>query len=353
MDRKTFIQKSTALAAFAALPKSSVFSSTLQTSEMGITVASYALRWNSDLGVDEYPAFQNALDLLNHCHSIGAGGIQVGVRGWRTDFAGEVREQCERYGMFLEGQIQLPRNEGDIDRFENEIKAGKEAGADVIRTVCLNGRRYEDFDSKEAFQAFKKNSIQSLEWVEPIVRKHQVQLAVENHKDWRIEEMIDIMNHLDSEWIGVTLDTGNNISFLEDPMEVIESLAPYSYSTHVKDMAFNEYEDGILLSEVPLGEGILDLQKMVSICRKHNPDIKFNLEMITRDPLRIPCLTDSYWATFDHASSGRDLARILKTAQKYEFKLPTISDKNGREKLAFEEENNIKSLEYSKQQLGV
>ena len=141
MDRKTFIQKSAAMAAFAALPKSSVFSPTLQTSEMGITVASYAIRWNSDLGVDEYPAFQNALDLLNHCHSIGAGGIQVGVRGWTTDFAGRVREQRERYGMFLEGQIQLPRNEGDIDRFENEIKAGKEAGADVIRTVCLNGRR--------------------------------------------------------------------------------------------------------------------------------------------------------------------------------------------------------------------
>lgn len=353
MDRKTFIKKSAVLAALASLPKVPAYSSKTIAGEMGMVQYSYAIRWRSDLGVEEYPGFQNALDLLNHCHSIGAGGVQVGIHGWTADFAGKVREQREKYGMYLEGIIQLPQDENDTSRFEKEIMVGKQAGVSVIRTACLSGRRYENFNSMEAFQEFKKNSIQSLEWAEPIVRKHKVRLAVENHKDWRIEEMIDLMNHLDSEWMGVTLDTGNNISFLEDPMDVIESLAPYAFSTHVKDMAFNQYEDGILLSEVPLGEGVVDLKRMVEICRKHNPDIKFNLEMITRDPLKVPCLTDSYWATFDHGSSGRDLARVLKTAQKYDFDLPSISDKNARQKLVFEEENNTNSLEYAKQQLGL
>ena len=62
-------------------------------------------------------------------------------------------------------------------------------------------------------------------------------------------------------------------------------------------MAVAEYDEGFLLAEVPLGEGFLDLPKMIALLREARPDIRFNLEMITRDPLRIPCLTDQYWAT--------------------------------------------------------
>ena len=44
------------------------------------------------------------------------------------------------------------------------------------------------------------------------------------------------------------------------------------------------------------------------------PDVKFSLEMIVRDPLEVPCLTDKYWATFENRS-GSYLARALSTAQ--------------------------------------
>jgi hypothetical protein len=35
---------------------------------------------------------------------------------------------------------------------------------------------------------------------------------------------------------------------MEDPMEVVKTLLPYLFSTHVKDMAVDEYEDGFRLS---------------------------------------------------------------------------------------------------------
>ena len=37
-----------------------------------------------------------------------------------------------------------------------------------------------------------------------------------------------------------------------------------------------------------MGEGILDLKQMVQILRKTDPGMIFDLEMITRDPLKIP-----------------------------------------------------------------
>src|SRR5207253_5553332 len=128
----------------------------------------------------------------------------------------------------------------------------------------------------------------------------------ENHKDWRAPELLDILKRLSSQWVGVCVDTGNNIALLEEPTAVVEALAPHAISSHLKDMAVQEYEEGFLLSEVPLGEGFLDLKRMVAVLQKANPTIQFNLEMITRDPLKIPCLTSKYWATMENATAAQD-----------------------------------------------
>ena len=77
-------------------------------------------------------------------------------------------------------------------------------------------------------------------------------------------------------------------------------------------MAVEPYEDGFLLSEVQLGDGFLDLKQMVQMLRQKDPTMAFDLEMITRDPLKIPVFTDKYWVTFDDSYSplpARDLAK--------------------------------------------
>lgn len=321
---------------------------------MGIVVHSYGARWNSKVESKNYPGFQNALDLINHCHSIGAGGVQVGVNNWTTDFAKQVRDTREKLGLYLEGSIGMPKTEGDIAVFEKEILAAKEAGATVLRTVCLSGRRYENFKTDADWQTFKTNSLNSIRLAEPIVRKHKMKLAVENHKDWKAQELADIIKNLSSEWVGVTLDFGNNYSLLEESSHVISTLAPYAFSTHIKDMGVKEFEKGFLLSEVPLGTGIVDLKAGVDLCRKYNPDINFSLEMITRDPLQIPCLEDGYWATFENPNA-LDLAKILRVVKAKEFsgELPSVSTLDPEQKLAFEEGNNLACLAYGKEKLGL
>jgi 3-oxoisoapionate decarboxylase len=256
--------------------------------------------------------------------------------------------------MYLEGSIGLPRSADEVTRFEQEVKTAKEAGVAVIRTVCMNGRRYENFHTSEAIQKFKKDSVASLQWAEPIMRKHKVQLAVENHKDWRADELAALIKQLNSEWVGVTLDFGNSIALLEDPMEVVNTLAPYVMSTHVKDMGVQEYGDGFLLSEVPLGEGILDLPKIVGICRKYNPNVTFNLEMITRDPLQIPCLRKEYWPAMEGVQ-GKEVANTLRMVREKAFKteLPRVAHLSPDARLNIEEKNILESLTYSQKTLGM
>ena len=131
-------------------------------------------------------------------------------------------------------------------------------------------------------------SIHSLSLAAPVVARHGVLLAVENHKDWRADELIAMLKRVGNDHVGVCLDTGNSIALLEDPMEVVEALAPRAFTTHFKDMGLEEYREGFLLAEVPLGTGVLDLPRVVRILRTARPEIRFNIEMITRDPLEVP-----------------------------------------------------------------
>ncbi len=349
--RREFLIKSGLVTAALGFPFS-VLPQSLKGVPMGVVVHSYGNRYGSKLESTKYPGFQNAVDFMKHCHSIGAGGIQTLVSGWADDFARKVRDERENLGMYLEGSIGLPKNEGDISRFETEVLSAKEAGANILRTVCLSGRRYENFKSKQEWNEFKINATKSLQLAEPTVRKYQMKLAVENHKDWKAAELAQLIQSLESEWVGVTLDFGNNVSLLEEPMEVIRTLAPFAFSTHVKDMGVKAYSDGFLLSEVPLGSGIVDLKEAVTLCQKYNPAVTFSLEMITRDPLQIPCLEERYWTTFEN-SSAQDLAKILRLVRDkpYLDSLPEVKNLSTEEKLAFEEENVLKCLAYSKSQL--
>ncbi|MEP0712177.1 TIM barrel protein [Algoriphagus sp.] len=352
-SRRDFLKKSSLGAMAMSLPLGAL-PSYLRNVRMGIVVHSYAARWHSDTPSENYPGFENALSLIAHCKEIGAGGVQTMVDGWSSDFAKQVRDARENAGLYLEGSISLPKSKDDLPKFEAEVLAANEAGATILRTACLSGRRYVNFSSLDEFNKFRENSLRAIELAEPIVRKHKMKLAVENHKDWTAKELAWIIQNLGSEWVGVTLDFGNNVSFMENPSEVIETLAPLAFSTHVKDMGVKHYEDGFLLSEVPLGEGIVDLKSAVALCKKFNPTINFSLEMITRDPLKIPVMQESYWATFDHLS-GLDVYRIERLLDENQFQgeLPYVTGLSKEEQLAYEEKNVVACLDYSLSSLGL
>ncbi len=351
LTRRDFLQRSALGAAafsFGKMPE--VF----KNHSMGIVVHSYASRWNSKTPSAKYPGFKDAVELMEHCHQIGAGGVQTTVRDWTPEIARKLRSLTDQTGMYLEGSISLPHSADEAKRFEQEIKTAKEAGVSIYRTVCMNGRRYENFHSPEAIMEFKKDSVAALQMAEPIARKLGVKLAVENHKDWRADELAGLIKQIGSDHVGVTLDFGNSIALLENPMEVVNTLAPFVLSTHVKDMGVREYEDGFLLSEVPLGEGILDLPEIVKICQKYNPNVNFSLEMITRDPLEIPVLTEAYWPAMQ-VVPAEDVADTLRMVRQNKFKteLPRVSHLSPDERLAAEENNNVESLKYSKAKMGL
>ncbi|HEX7450081.1 MAG TPA: sugar phosphate isomerase/epimerase family protein [Pirellulales bacterium] len=319
---------------------------------LGLVIHSYAVRAARPLP-PEFPPINDPLALVEQAATLGAAGVQTRIAVAGAAALDRLREAVAKRGMYLEGIVALPKDKADAPRFEAEVRAAKTVGAAVVRTVCLSGRRYEHFDSRDAFDEFVERSWQSLAVAEPLAARHHMRLAVENHKDWRIDEMLGWLKRLDSPWVGVCLDTGNSIALLEEPHAVVEAYAPWTMTTHLKDMGAAEYADGFLLAEVPLGEGFLDLPKIVATLRKHRPEVRLNLEMITRDPLRVPCLTDKYWATMGDVRAA-ELAEALRRvrAHAFEGELPVVSTLPHPRQLQREAGNIDRCLAYARKHLA-
>jgi sugar phosphate isomerase/epimerase len=66
--------------------------------------------------------------------------------------------------------------------------------------------------------------------------RNGVVLALENHVDLLADELVELFTTIDSPWLGVCLDTANNLRLFEDPLEVVAKLAPFARATHIKDI---------------------------------------------------------------------------------------------------------------------
>jgi sugar phosphate isomerase/epimerase len=333
MTRRSFIAAAAAASALnAATPKYG----------LGIVVHSF-----------NYRRSRTALEFLEYCHSLGAAGVQVPLTVKQPEELKTIRDKAGEWGMYVEGMARLPKTE-DTSQLEKTLREASEVGVSCVRSVCLSGRRYETFDSLSDWRDFVTVSKAALARAIPICEKHKIGLALENHKDWTLEEHLKLLKEYESEYFGVNLDTGNNASLLDEPMEHAEALAPYTIATHAKDMGVEEYEDGFLLSEVPFGQGILDMPRLAAILREKRPKTKLSLEMITRNPLKITCLTKKYWETMPDRS-GSYLANMLSVVRKNkpEKPMPRMDGLDQAAKVRLEENNVKLCLEFAKAKMGL
>lgn len=271
---------------------------------------------------DSVPSRRSAgtLEFLDLVNEFGMGGAQVPLTTLDAAFARQVRKRLEASGLFFI----LNTSFNDTELFRQNVAMAREAGAVAIR-VASGGRRYEDFSTLAERQEHVAKVLGRIRAAIPIAEAARIPIALENHKDFTVDEHVKLYKDYSSEYFGACVDTGNNLALLEDPMEVIEKLSPYAVTAHLKDATLEEYGDGFLLGDIPLGEGFLDLKRVVAQLRKHKPNLPLLLECITRNPLRIPCLTDKYWATFPDRNGlllARALRRVRGNKPKWQMKLP-------------------------------
>jgi 3-oxoisoapionate decarboxylase len=324
---------------------------TSKRSRMGVVIYALSLHQRHRWAGGDRPL---CISFLEQCHRSGAGGIQYPFTAKDAGAITELRRRAEQHEMFVEAILELPDLDSDLEEFEGRVRTAKAVGAVVARTVMLPGRRYEQFTSYAGFKEAERNGLERLRRVEPIVAKHRFGLAVENHKDQLVAEKLETLRRIDSEYIGLCVDVGNNFPLLEDPVETIRAFAPFALTVHLKDQAVLPLSDGFLMADVALGQGCLDLAAMVDVLRTAKPGIRFNFETITRDPLSVPVLSEDFWATLPD-TPARDLARVLSIVKNRPYPEPfvTVSRLTPERQLELELQNLEISLDYAREHLGL
>lgn len=293
-------------------------------------------------------------DIVEYCHQKGLGAAHTNLPPDLDPAAiRKIRDQVNKYDMRLTMLVRTPRTDADLPKYEASVKACSEMDG---RVVCVHdpfsGRRYEQFKSAAEFHDFDALCKAAVRRAEPILRKYKMPLAIENHKGWRSDELAAWVRSTSSEYVGVCLDLVNNVSLIETPQQTIDTLFPYTIFVSFKDIGVDFYQDGILLSEVPLGDGHIDLAAIVTRMQKKNPKMLFQLEMLTRDPLKVPIFTEQYWKVYDDKSPvpPRDLAMLISWIRNHPPKkpLPSTSGLTPEQQLALEDQLNQQCIDYAR-----
>jgi sugar phosphate isomerase/epimerase len=108
-----------------------------------------------------------------------------------------------------------------------------------------------------------------------IFADHGIKLAIETHCDFTGKEFATIFSEVNSPFVGAALDTANGFTVFCDPNEDCEVLAPFAFTTHMKDMRIVDLNQPGKVPTIPvgvsLGEGNVDIPRAVRLLAEKSP----------------------------------------------------------------------------------
>lgn len=220
----------------------------------------------------------NVFQFIRKTAELGLDGVMLNINPWpglpgwgvlesfAPEYLAEVRKEIQNYGFFAE----LDTSGTDPEHLTQVIEAAHQIGADVVRTYACMGT----YDPEKL-----RNAPGDINNVVPLLKKYRIRLAVENHEEELADEVIQIINEVNSPWVGVHCDIGNAMMAWEDPVEAVRKLAPYAFTTHFKDHIIIQDVDEYQVCGVPVGTGNIDTEACFQLLMEHSTLTRINVEM--------------------------------------------------------------------------
>jgi len=161
--------------------------------------------------------------------------------------------------------------------FEARIKTMKILGCKIMRggygKLKIESSRFnKDISIPDHLKKLEDN----LKLAAKIVEENDVYLAIENHCDFKGVELATVFKAVGSKNVGCAMDTANGFTVFCDPNDDVEALAPYTITTHVKDMVIKqETAPGDLIpffaSGCALGDGHVNIPRALDLFAEKAP----------------------------------------------------------------------------------
>jgi sugar phosphate isomerase/epimerase len=244
----------------------------------------------------------------------------------------EIRAQAKSNALYLECGLPSPnpfRRQRELGRHVPPVELARELEPHVmaIRSLGCHHARIYFGDRGDRFRADVSwgdqidAAMEVLQLLAPLLKDAGIQLGIENHADFTVEELLSVLKKLDPAVAGVTLDTGNLLMRFGDPIESTRRLAPWVTATHVKDAVLAFTPTGISWQARPVGAGILPLPDMLAVLLASSANLALSIEL---HPRTYDCpIFDPKWIGHFPTLTPSDLAAIVRLTVECEERFAT------------------------------
>jgi sugar phosphate isomerase/epimerase len=233
------------------------------------------------------------------------------------------------------------------------LRVATKIGAPVVRCVlssilCGDRRGFEG-----GWRAHLDATERELEQIVPEAERLRVAVAIENHQDADSEDLLRLCRRFESRYLGVTLDTGNPLAVMEEPLEFARRIAPYLRHAHLKDYRVYPAPNGFRLARCAMGAGVIDFPALFELFDAQEWPVTRNIEMGALRARQIPMLESSWWDEFSPRAAQHTLGALSLVMNRMEpagsdWRTPFERDAPAEELKAYEWAELRDSLDYLK-----
>jgi 3-oxoisoapionate decarboxylase len=241
---------------------------------MEIGISTYTYTWS--IGVPGYETPKepmSAVDLLKQANKMGIQLVQLCDNLPLHNLSADELEALKNTSEELNIKLEVGTRGVEPEHLRKYLSIAKFLKSDILRIILQKNGGYVHIE--EAFTLINE--------VLPEFEAEGICIAVENHERHKVTELETLVSKLNSEYVGICLDTVNSFGALEGPEYVIKTLAPYTVNLHVKDFEIKRLDHmmGFKVTGTPAGSGMLDMKLVSAELSKYGKDVDAILELWT------------------------------------------------------------------------
>lgn len=230
-------------------------------------------------------------------------GWQVGVAGYLPAKPMQVWDLLKRAKQYDVRVIQIADNMPLHILAENELEAFRLSvrEANIEIEVGMRGLKHDLLDcyielavffqspilrivmDMKNYEPSEEEVVSILKDFEPKLLRNGVVLAIENHDRFSSKSLVRIMNSVNTDAVGICLDTVNSMGAGEGIETIIGNLVPYTVNLHLKDFQIKrvDYLMGFVVEGCPAGKGRLNIPELLEKVYQSKRNVNAILELWT------------------------------------------------------------------------
>jgi sugar phosphate isomerase/epimerase len=257
---------------------------------MRLGISSYTYTWAVGVPGHPPPRPLTANALLDKAAQLGVSVVQFADNLPLHELTPSHLATLEKYATKLELSVEVGTRGIARDHLRTYLTLAQRFKSPIVRIVIDTADRHPD----------PEEVVRALRDVVPEFERADVCIAVENHDRFPAKVLAEIIRRVESDHVGVCLDTVNSFGALEGPEVVLGTLGPHVVNLHIKDFAVYRasHTMGFSIEGRPTGQGRLNVPWLLQALRDWGRDPNAILELWTppENELKATIRKEEVWA---------------------------------------------------------